>query len=80
MYSLIYESIRTSIAKRYKLVARSTLGRGGQYTLAWRVFAGWDYAITDNKTAAIKMKQHGIALKEMLFEITKEKDKSESAK
>lgn len=51
------------------------MGGAGQYTFSWRVFTSWDFTITENKTAKIKMKQHGIGMKEALFEASKKKEK-----
>lgn len=74
MYSYNYVLL-SSIAKKYKIVQRSKVGGAGQYTFSWRVFTSWDFTITENKTAKIKMKQHGIGMKEALFEASKKKEK-----
>lgn len=68
-----------SIGKKYKLVHNKVAGEG-QYIFSWRIFASWDYAVTDPKRATSKMKQNGIALKEALFEASKVEDTSSKAK
>ncbi len=54
------------MAKQYKMVQKANIG--GQFIFSWKVFASWDYAVTDPTTAKLKLKQHAIALKELLFE------------
>ena len=58
---------------------QAKLGGTGRFAFSWRVFASWDYAIIDPKKVRNKQKQHGIGLKEALFDANKEEDYSTRA-
>ncbi len=59
-----------SIAKKFKLLERANL-RYDHYLFTWKVFAGWDFAITSAKLAAAKRRQIGISFKETIEEVKK---------
>ena len=58
------------MARKHRIIEQSNLA--GQYTFAWKVFAAWDYAVTDPNSVGVKLKQHAISLREALFEVEKE--------
>ena len=41
-----------SMAEKYRLLQRATVSE--QYPFSWKVFAGWDFAITHPETANLK--------------------------
>lgn len=45
--------------------------RSDYYLFTWKVFAGWDFAITSSKLAAAKKRQMGINFKETIEEVKK---------
>lgn len=49
------------MAKKLKLLERANVSE--HYLFSWKVFASWDYAITEASTAVGKKKQIAIALK-----------------
>lgn len=59
-----------SIAKKFRLLERAHL-RSDLYLFTWKVFAGWDFAITSSKLAATKRRQMGINLRETIEEVKK---------
>lgn len=60
------------MAEKYKLVQRANASE--HYSFTWRVFVGWDFAITDPKTANAKQKQISVTLKETIGEAKKKED------
>lgn len=58
-----------SLDKNYKLVQQSN--PGDIYTFAWKVFAAWDFTITDDVTIENRRRNHAISLREALFEAQK---------
>lgn len=49
------------MAEKYKLLQRASAGE--QYPFGWKVFACWDYAITDGNMATSKKKHNAVSLK-----------------
>ena len=45
-------SVPSSMAEKYKLLQRSNVSE--QYPFTWKVFSGWDHAITHSETARLK--------------------------
>ncbi len=62
--------LHDSIAKKFKLLERANM-RSDYYLFTWKVFAGWDFAITSSKLAAAKKRQMGINFKETIEEVKK---------
>lgn len=40
------------MAEKYKLLQRSSVSE--QYPFSWKVFSGWDHAVTHTETARLK--------------------------
>ena len=67
-----YSIVNCSMTEKYKLMQRDNASE--QYSFTWKVFASWDFAITDPRTATAKQKQITIALKETIVEAKKKED------
>lgn len=53
------------MAEKYKVLQRA--GVSEHYLFAWKVFTGWDHAITSADTAASKARHLSVALKVYLI-------------
>ncbi len=49
------------MAKNYKIHQRATISE--QYLFAWKIFASWDYTISNKEMVTAKARQITVALK-----------------
>ncbi len=61
----LFVQVLFSMAKNYKILQRANVSE--QYLFAWKVFASWDYTITNKEMVSSKARQILILLKVQLL-------------